>query len=53
MTGMKRRKHVVMELPLQGMERMARFARFALFLASLPVAAAEPAPTISVLLGAY
>lgn len=32
---------------------MARFALFALFLASLPVAAAEPAPTISVLLGAY
>lgn len=53
MTGMKRRKHVVMELPLQGMERMARFARFALFLASLPIAAAEPAPTISVLLGAH
>ena len=32
---------------------MARFALFALFLASLPVAAAEPAPTISVLLGKY
>lgn len=32
---------------------MARFALFALFLASLPIAAAEPAPTISVLLGAY
>ena len=32
---------------------MARFALFALFLASLTVAAAEPAPTISVLLGAY
>lgn len=32
---------------------MARFALFALFLASLPVAAAEPAPTIRVLLGAY
>lgn len=32
---------------------MSRFAQFALFLASLPVAAAEPAPTISVLLGKY
>lgn len=32
---------------------MARFALFALFLASLPVAATEPAPTISVLLGAH
>lgn len=32
---------------------MARFALFALFLASLSVAAAEPAPTIRVLLGAY
>ncbi len=32
---------------------MARFALFALFLASLSVAATEPAPTISVLLGAH
>lgn len=32
---------------------MARFALLALFLASLPVAAAEPVPTIRVLLGAY